>query len=197
MRKFFDTLIQTFVGWGPWGVFAAAILDSAGIPMPAGVDALVLLISAVHPGEAWMAAIAATIGAIIGSWILFTLASKGGEAYLERHTISPQALRLRVWFQHYGLITVFVPALLPIPLPLKIPVLCAGALGVRRRLFLGVMLAARIPHYFGLAWLGQQLGGNAGGWLKSHAWNIGGFALLLVAVLFLLIYLADRARVQK
>ncbi len=183
MRKFVDTL----VGYGPFGVFTLAILDSAGIPLPGGVDGLLLLISTMRPEDAWTSAIAAIVGSVIGSWILFSLARKGGESYLEKHTISPRALRLRVWFQEYGLITVFVPALLPIPMPLKIPVLCAGALGVRRRMFLAVMVAARIPRYFGLAWLGTQLGDNALGWLKEHALHIGGFALLLVFVLYLLV----------
>lgn len=192
MRKFVDTL----VGWGPFGVFALAVLDSAGVPLPGGVDALVLLISVMRPDDAWMSAVAAIIGSVIGSWFLFTLARRGGEAYLERHTISPRTLRLRVWFQRYGLITVFIPALLPIPLPLKIPVLCAGALGVRRRMFLGVMIAARIPHYLGLAWLGKQLGSDAGGWLKSHVWYIAGFALLLFVLLYLFARFLDRDKVQ-
>lgn len=193
MRNFIDTLL----GWGPVGVFAIAVLDSAGVPMPGGVDALVLFISAMRPGDAWTSAAAAIVGAMLGSWFLFTLARKGGEAYLERHTISPRTLRLRVWFQRYGLVTVFVPALLPVPMPLKIPVLCAGALGVRRRMFLGVMLAARVPHYLGLAWLGRQLGTDAGGWLKVHAWQISGFALLLVITLFALIWFVDRDKVSQ
>jgi len=192
MRKFVDTL----AGYGPFGVFTLAILDSAGIPLPGGVDGLLLLIAVVRPGDAWMSAVAAILGSVIGSWILFSLARKGGEAYLERHTISPRALRLKVWFQRYGLITVFIPALLVIPMPLKIPVLCAGAMGVRRRMFLVTILAARIPRYFGLAWLGQQFGTDAVGWLKSHALHIGGFALLLFIGLYLFVRFADRDKVQ-
>ncbi len=177
-------------------MFTLAVLDSAGIPLPGGVDGLLLLIAVVRPGDAWMSAVAAILGSVIGSWILFSLARKGGEAYLEKHTISPRALRLKVWFQRYGLITVFIPALLVIPMPLKIPVLCAGAMGVRRRMFLGTLLAARIPRYFGLAWLGQQLGTDAVGWLKSHALHIGGFALLLFIGLYLFVRFSDRDKVQ-
>ena len=190
MRKFVDTLIA----WGPLGVFVFALLDSAGVPLVGGVDALLLTVSVMRPDVAYLCALAATLGSLLGSWFLFSVARKGGETYLERHIISPRARRLRDWFQHYGLITVFVPALLPIPLPMKIPVLCAGALGVARRTFLIVLASARIPRYFALAWLGQYLGHDAGRWLKAHALYIVGFALALVIVLYLLIQWYDRKR---
>ena len=58
-----------------------------------------------------------------------------------------RALRLRrprrafrTWFMRYGLVTVFIPALLPIPfLPFKAFAACAGALGVTRTRFLLVL----------------------------------------------------------
>lgn len=192
MRNFVNTLI----GWGPLGVLLFATLDSAGIPLVGGVDALLLTVSVLRPELAYLSGVAAIVGSLIGSWFLFALARKGGEAYLNRHTITPRGRRLRDWFQHYGLITVFIPALLPIPLPLKIPVLCAGALGVRRRMFLGVLAAARTPRYLGLAWLGTQLGDNAGAWLKAHAWHIVAFALLLFVILFGLVWWKDRQRLR-
>lgn len=192
MRKFVDMLI----GWGPMGVFVFALLDSAGVPLVGGVDALLLTVSVVRPEMAYFSALAAVLGSLLGSWFLFSLARKGGEAYLERHMISPRARRLRDWFQHYGLITVFVPALLPIPLPMKVPVLCAGAFGVSRKTFLGVLALARVPRYVGLAWLGRHLGADAGRWLKANALNIVGFALALVIVLYLLIRWNDRKRMR-
>jgi membrane protein DedA with SNARE-associated domain len=190
MRKFVDRLI----GWGPLGVFVFALLDSAGVPLVGGVDALLLTVSVLRPELAYLSAAGAVLGSLLGSWFLFALARKGGEAYLRRHTITPRGRRLRDWFQHYGLITVFIPALLPIPLPLKIPVLCAGALGVSRRAFLGVLALARLPRYFGLAWLGRQLGDGAGQWLRTHAWHIVAFALALFVILFGLVWWKDRQR---
>lgn len=192
MRKFVDMLI----GWGPLGVFAFALLDSAGVPLVGGVDALLLTVSVLRPEVAFLSAIAAILGSLLGSWFLFSLARKGGEAYLNRHTITPRGRRWRDWFQHYGLITVFIPALLPIPLPLKVPILCSGALGVSRRAFLGVLAAARIPRYVGLAWLGRQLGDNAGAWLRAHAWHIVIFAAALVMILFGIVWWKGRRRVR-
>lgn len=125
---------------------------------------------------------------------LFYLARKGGQAYLDNATQSPRALRFRNWFQTYGLITVFIPALLPIPLPVKVFVLSAGALGVRPLTFLTVILLARIPRYFGLAWLGSQLGDNTLGWLKAHVLHLFGVAAALGLVLFFAVKLLARKR---
>lgn len=190
MRKFVDALI----GWGPLGVFLLSAMDSAGVPLPGGVDALLLTVSIVRPELAWMSAVAAIAGSLAGNWILFSLGRKGGEALLKRQTESGRGKVLRDWFLRYGLVTVFVPALLPIPLPMKIPVLCTAVFGVPRARFLAVVAAARVPRYFGLAWLGMQLREDAGAWLKSHAWHIVVFAVMLFAVLGLLVRLNDRGR---
>lgn len=188
MKRF----VQTLTSWGPVGVFFLAILDSAGIPLPAAVDALLIATAVVNPKAAMLSAFTAVLGSAIGCMILFYLARKGGQAYLERNTQSENAAKFREWFQTYGLITVFVPCLLPIPMPLKVFVLSAGALGVKPLHFLGVVMAARIPRYFGLAWLGMHLGHDAGTWIKSHLWHLSAFALLLALVLYLAVKLAAR-----
>jgi membrane protein DedA with SNARE-associated domain len=96
-------------------------------------------------------------------------------------------MRFRLWFHQYGLLTVFIPALLPIPLPVKVFVLSAGALGTRPSTFLMVVLAARIPRYFGLAWLGARLGEESLPWLYAHKWHLTAFAVALFAVLYLMV----------
>ncbi|HUQ95822.1 MAG TPA: VTT domain-containing protein [Bryobacteraceae bacterium] len=177
--------VGVLTSWGPFGVFFLAILDSAGVPLPAAVDALLVATAAIKPEGAYVDALMAIAGSTIGSMILYYLGRKGGEAYLERATQTPRANALRIWFQSYGLITVFVPALLPIPLPLKVFVLCAGAFGVKPLTFLGVLLAARVPRYLGLAWLGSQLGHGTMGWLKANVWFLLAAAFVLALVLSL------------
>jgi uncharacterized membrane protein YdjX (TVP38/TMEM64 family) len=77
-------------------------------------------------------------------------------------------------------------------MPLKVFILSAGAFGVRYRTFVLVFLLARIPRFFGLAYLGAQLGEHSGAWLKMHSLQIGLFAVLLFACLFLLVKLSER-----
>jgi len=189
------SIAKTLVSWGPPGLFLLALLDSAGIPLPAAVDALVITLAAVHPASAFLAGALAVAGSAAGCMILFYISRKGGQLYLERQTRSDSTRRFRAWFQTYGLVTVFIPALLPLPpLPTKVFVISAGALGVRPLPFLAVVLAARLPRYFGLAWLGYQLGEHSMTWLRSHAWHLAGFALALCLLGAALVRLAEHLR---
>src|SRR5258708_30939940 len=117
--------------------------------MVGGVDAMVVLVSALDSSQAYWAAATGIVGSVAGSLVLFYIARKGGEAYLLRYTASGRGAKLRAWFLEYGLLTVFVPAFVPvIPMPLKIFILSAGALGVRPLTFCLVLAGARICRYF-------------------------------------------------
>ncbi|MBL8233219.1 MAG: VTT domain-containing protein [Bryobacterales bacterium] len=185
-------IVRVLTSWGPLGLFLLAMLDSAGVPLPTAVDALLVATAVVSPAQAYLSAALAVAGSAIGCMFLFYVARKGGQAYLERHASGEKGLRFRAWFRTYGLITVFVPCFLPIPMPLKVFVLSSGALGVDPRKFLLTVLAARVPRYFGLAFLGAQLGEGSGAWLKQHAWHIGGFAIALAAALVLAVRVVAR-----
>jgi membrane protein DedA with SNARE-associated domain len=178
--------------WGPLGAFLLAALDSAGVPLPASVDVLLIAVGAASPASAVLSAGLAILGSACGSMFLFSVARKGGQVYLERHAGSARALRFRDWFARYGLATVFVPALVPIiPLPLKVFVLSAGALGVAPLRFLATVVCARVIRYVGLALLGRELGAGAWPWLKSHSLDLGLFAILLFIALYALLRFVD------
>jgi membrane protein YqaA with SNARE-associated domain len=173
-------------------VLILAVMDGAGIPIVGGVDLLIITIAALDHSSAYWAAGAGAAGSLIGSLILFLIARKGGEVYLSRFTSKGRGAKLKDWFLEYGLLTVFVPALVIVPLPMKIAVLSAGALGVSPVAFLLVIAAARIPRYVFLAWLGTRLGTDTLPYLKHHTLQLAIFAVLLFGVLYLLIRLLDR-----
>ena len=179
------------------GVCVLAAIDSAGVPIPAGVDALVVLLAVANPGKAYLAALMAVIGSVAGNYILYTIARKGGRAYLDARTQTGRAAKLREWFQRYGLLTVFIPTLLPIPLPMKPFILSAGAMGVSLVNFIGVVAAGRLVRYMGLAYLGAQLGEHSMTYLKDHAWHLLGFAAVLFAVLYLMVRAVERRRLSS
>lgn len=189
MRRLHDVLLS----WGPAGLFVFAFVDGLGVPNPGGTDLFLLLltIARVNP---WVCAASAIAGSVIGSAIFWEIVSRGGERWLMRYIESSRGRRFRQWFMRYGLITVFIPALLPIPLPFKAFAGCAAALGVRRSRFLLVIAAARIPRYFALAYLGAELGQNSLHWVTAHMWQLLTLAAALAALLFLLIRVSDRAR---
>jgi len=185
------------VSLGPWGMLVVALIDGIGVPNPGGPDILLTGLSIVQPEVAYFAAALTSAGSLLGSFVLFWLARKGGEKYLDRRLRGERALRLREWFRHYGLVTVFIPALVPFPMPLKAFILCAGASGVGFTPFLLTLAAGRIPRYFGLAWLGRNLGENSTQWLSEHRWHFAAAAATLFVFCYLLIKVVDRMRHAK
>jgi membrane protein YqaA with SNARE-associated domain len=175
------------------GIFAASLIESAGVPSPSGTDALILLVTIARPDSALLCAALAVLGSLIGSAIFHKIVSKGGEKLLNQQTASPRKAKLRAWFLRYGLASVFVCALVPIPvMPLKVMALSACALGVSRVRYLGVILAARIPRYGAMAYLGAQLGENSNAWLKSHLWHMGALSVALFVGLYALLKFSEK-----
>jgi membrane protein YqaA with SNARE-associated domain len=153
---------------------------------------LLIGVASVDPRQAYFAALCAIVGSVAGSYILFAVAKKGGQVMLEKHTSTGKGLRLRNWFEKYGLLTVFIPALSPVPLPMKIPVFCAGALEVRTRSFLSVVALARIIRYFALAYLAQHYGRYTFPYLKHHWPVVLAVVLGLCAVAVILLRLINK-----
>jgi membrane protein DedA with SNARE-associated domain len=183
VHRFYNLLTS----WGPLGVGLFALTESLGVPNPGGTDLLLIVISATRPGQAPLCALLAILGSLGGTAVFFEIMRRGGEALLARRT-GPRRAKLTEWFDRYGLATVFVTALVPIPgLPFKFFVGCAGALGVSRLRFLLTLAVARVPSYFALAYLGAVLGDQGWPWLKSHTWHLVVGAAVLVAVLFILL----------
>jgi membrane protein DedA with SNARE-associated domain len=182
-------LAHLLLAWGPVGVLVLSVLDSAGIPLPGGVDALLIFLGAHSGPKAYWSAALAIAGSVIGNAILFYAGRKGGDLYFARRARKPRTERLRRWFRQYGLITVFIPALVPIPLPLKVFVVSAGALGVGFPALIAVVLAARIPRFLAMTYLGCQLGLYSFTYLTDHAWLLAAIAVGL----FLLCYGLARA----
>lgn len=134
----------------------------------------------------------------MGIMILYWVARKGGEKYLEKRAAGPRAMRFRRWFERYGLVTVFIPALVPlVPLPLKFFVVCAGAMGVGPLTFLVTILLGRLPRYFGLAWVARSLSDDPRGWMRAHTWDFALAAAVLVVFSFILVKLSERFRTPR
>jgi len=189
-------LIATLLTWGPYGLLLLSILDSVGLPVIGGVDSLLIAVATDKPGQAYLAAACAIAGSLAGSLILFGIARKGGEVLLTKHISGGMGARLHIWFQRYGLVTVFVPAISPLPLPMKIPVFCAGALNVRIAYFIFVVLTARVIRYFALAYLARHYGHSSVQFLLKHGLVFGLIAAGLTIVVAVGLRLYQRHRVK-
>jgi membrane protein DedA with SNARE-associated domain len=113
---------------------------------------------------------------------------------MERAAPEGRAARFREWFRRYGMATVFVPALIPIPMPLKLFVISAGVMGTALGEFIGVVVAARVLRYFGEAWLGITLGRESTAFLRTHVWQFVAGAVVLFALIYGFLFWRDKTR---
>jgi membrane protein YqaA with SNARE-associated domain len=193
MKEFLRHLTDALVAWGPAGILLLSILDSS-IPLAGVFDAFLVLISVERPSVAWLCAGLAVAGSTIGNVILFLAAKRGGRRFMNNAAPEGRSAKFREWFKRYGLITVFVPTLMPIPMPLKLFVISAGVMGTATVQFASVVLLGRVLRYFGLAWLGVTLGRESGAFLKVHAWHFIEGAVALFLALYLFVLFKDRRR---
>jgi membrane protein YqaA with SNARE-associated domain len=147
------------MSFGTVGLFAVSVIDSSIIPLPVpGSTDLLLILLVAHRANPFLAAIAATVGSILGGYLTWGTGSKGGEAALHRHMPKRFARRLTRWVESKGTLAVTISALLPPPFPLMPLLLAAGALGVSRRRFLVSFSLARTFRYALVAWLAATYG---------------------------------------
>ncbi len=167
------------------------------MPVAGVFDALLILIAVERPGVAWLSAGLAVLGSTAGNTILFWTAHRGGRRFMQSAAPEGWSGRFRGWFHRYGLVTVFVPALMPIPMPLKVFVISAGVTGTAMSQFVGVIVLARCIRYFGEAWLGLKLGRDSAAFLTSHAWEFIAGAALLFCALYAWITYKDHQRRRR
>jgi membrane protein YqaA with SNARE-associated domain len=193
----FRHLTDALVAWGPAGILLLSILDSSGVPVAGVFDALLILIAVERPSVAWLCAGLAVVGSTVGNVILFWMSRKGGQRFMNKAAPEGRAAKFRHWFRRYGMVTVFVPALVPIPMPLKLFVISAGVMGTSLGEFIGVVLVARVLRYFGEAWLGIRLGRDSTKFLTSHAWHFIAGAVALFLLLYGFIRWRDRVNARS
>lgn len=181
------------MAYGVWGIFLLGLIDSIGVPFPATMDALLILIAVKTPGRAYFAATLAVLGSLGGNVMLFEAARHGMRRLIRVVPEPGKPQRFRAWFHRYGLLSVFIPAATPIlPLPLKVFVISAGVLHTPLFRFVIVILVARALRYFVDAYLGIKLGLDAQGFFQRNAWTLIGIALAIAAALYLLLHWNDR-----
>ena len=144
---------------GAPGVFAVSLVDATIIPLaiPGSTDLLLLwLIS--NGGNPYLLVGSAVAGSLIGGWTTWRLGKKGGEAAIERYVPPRLQKRVQGWGQKHPVLVVFMPAILPPPIPLWPFLLAAGALGASWKRFLAGFGTARLLRYSLMGWLAIRYG---------------------------------------
>jgi membrane protein YqaA with SNARE-associated domain len=145
---------------GGVGLILLGVADNSVIPLTGSMDVLTIWLAARHR-EPWpYYALMATLGAVIGGYITYSLARKGGKETMERKLSKRRAARVCKAFERWGFGAVAVPALLPPPFPFVPFLLAAGAMQYSRKKFLAALTLGRAVRYSIVAGLGFHYGNH-------------------------------------
>jgi membrane protein YqaA with SNARE-associated domain len=135
---------------------------------PGSEDAFVILLSA-HRPQWWVYyAFLATVGEVLGGYMGYRLAEKGGQEILERTMGKPRAEKIYRRFEKRGFMTVFTGSLLPPPFPFTPVLMAAGVMQYRRKNFLSALAAGRAARFFTVAFLARIYGQEMTGFFSRH-----------------------------
>ncbi len=189
-------LLATFLPYGGFGLMILAIGDSSFLSLPEVNDVLLMTFSIGAPEKMLEMAALTTLGSVIGCLLLYTVGRKGGEAFLSKRLADDRILKIRAWYQKYGVLAVIVPSLLPPPTPFKIFVLSAGAFGISWPRFLIAVTLGRGLRYFSEGFLAVAYGPAALDFVKYNFGKIG-IALAALIVASVVVYLFARRRMNS
>src|SRR5271166_4825953 len=144
---------------GP-GLVLLGIADNSMIPLTGSMDVLTIWLAARHR-EPWpYYALMATLGAVVGGYLTYALARKGGKETMERKLSKKRAAQFSKAFARWGFAAVAIPATMPPPFPFLPFLLAAGAMQYPRKKFLGALALGRGVRYSIAAWLGFHYGNH-------------------------------------
>lgn len=143
---------------GGIGLILLGLVDNSVIPVTGSMDVLTIWLAARHR-EPWpYYGLMATLGAVIGGYITYALARKGGQETMERKLSKKRTAQVTRAFERWGFSAVVIPALLPPPFPFLPFLLAAGAMQYSRKKFLAALVLGRGIRYFIEAYLGFHYG---------------------------------------
>src|SRR5262245_27611835 len=158
---------------GGVGLFILAALDSSFLSFPQVNDLLIIYLSTNYPTYMPYYAGMTTVGSLLGCYLLYAVAWRGGESFLRRRFSGERVNRGLALYQRHGLLAVVVPALLPPPVPLKLFDLLAGAARVSPLQFGAAIVIARGIRYFGQGYLAVLYGAKAAAMVQRHGTEVG------------------------
>ena len=181
------------IGYGPYGLFAIAFLDSAMLPLPSGPDLVMMTLSAIDPSRVWLFAFMAAGGSMLGCTLMYLLASWAGTGALSR-VGSKRRQQIERLLARYGALVIVGVCILPPPFPFKPFVLTAGILKIHLPRFIGAIFVGRSIRFLIEGWLAIEFGDSAPEIFAEYGIHILVAIVLLVIALVLWRWFGPRAR---
>jgi membrane protein YqaA with SNARE-associated domain len=180
---------------GP-GLILLGLADNSLIPLPGSTDVVTILLAA-HHRTLWVYyALMATAGAVLGGYLTYRMARKGGKETLEKRFSKKKTDKIYAIFSRWGFAAVAIPAVLPPPFPIVPMLLAAGAMQYSTRKFLTALAVGRGIRYTILAYLGFHYGRHIVRLFSLYYWPVL-IILIAFSVLGALFGLFEYKRRQK
>jgi membrane protein YqaA with SNARE-associated domain len=180
---------------GP-GLILLGLADNSIIPLPGSVDVLTIYLAARHR-EPWIYyTMMATAGALLGGYLTYRMARKGGKETLEKKFPPRKAKKVYAIFERWGFAAVAISAVLPPPVPIVPMLLAAGAMQYPTKKFLCALAVGRGIRYVILGYLGSHYGRSILRFFDQYYWPVL-IALVAFSVAAALYGLYEYKRRQK
>jgi membrane protein YqaA with SNARE-associated domain len=176
-------LSHYLVSFGPFGLLAIAFLDSLMIPMPGGVDAVLMLLAAARPSWMLIYVAAATVGSTAGCVGLYRISQRAGKRALSRFSETKQK-RVKDLIDRYDVMSVLVASLLPPPFPFKLFVVSSGVFRLNLLRFTLAVAGGRTFRYLLEGFLAARYGDHAKELLARYYPAIGIALAVLIVIAF-------------
>ena len=186
-------LSHWLLSFGPFGLLAIAFLESVLVPIPGGVDAMLLLLAASRPGWMLIYVAAAMIGSTAGCVGLYKISERAGHRALNRFSEKKQK-RVKDLIDRYDVLSVLVASVLPPPFPFKLFVVSAGVFRLNLLRFTIAIAFGRTFRYLLEGYLAARYGEHAKEILAHYYPSIGIGVAVLIIVFFVAKNLLKRGR---
>jgi membrane protein YqaA with SNARE-associated domain len=185
------------IAMGPLGLFGIAFLDSFAIPMPAGVDVALVLLTVSHETgrTSWMLLYAgmAVLGSTAGCVCLYLISRRAGHRALNRFS-EKKRKRVMELIDRYDVLSVLVASLMPPPFPFKLFVVSAGVFRLSLLRFTIAIAVGRAVRYLLEGFLAVRFGDEAITIVQRYSTPISLAAIGLIIIVFIGRTLVRRAR---
>jgi len=156
---------------GP-GLILLGLVDNSVIPLPGSTDVLTILLAAHHREPWFYYALMATAGSVLGGYLTYRMARKGGKETLEKKFSQRKVKKVYAIFERWGFASVSIPAILPPPFPIVPMLLAAGAMQYPTKKFLLALTVGRGIRYSILAYLGFHYGRDILKFFALYYWPV-------------------------
>jgi membrane protein YqaA with SNARE-associated domain len=175
--KWLEGMTAWLVAFGPLGALLIGLIDSF-VPLPGGSDLAVIGLSVKNPAIAPLAVLAASVGSVTGSTLVYLGARRAGVAALAR--IRPERReRVEHLLGKYDVYALGTAAFLPPPFPFKVFNIVAGVIKIDPLRVILALAVGRVARFSIEAALAVAYGEHAIDIIKQHGLKVLGVALLV------------------